>query len=96
MSKNNSEKIESELEASNVFTLKGEDETQIEQSAKIEIETNKKFQEPPDSQNEIIITNLSNYSFGIPEHEYSSENGEFNEPKKDLIGNFKKNKNRII
>ena len=96
MSKNNSEKIESELEASNVFTLKGEDETQIEQSAKIEIETNKKFQEPPDSQNEIIITNLSNYSFGIPEHEYSSENGEFNEPKKDLIGNFKKNKNSII
>ena len=96
MSKNNSEKIESELEASNVFTLKGEDETQIEQSAKIEIETNKKCQEPPDSQNEIIITNLSNYSFGIPEHEYSSENGEFNEPKKDLIGNFKKNKNSII
>ena len=96
MSKNNSEKIESELEASNVFTLKGEDETQIEQSAKIEIETNKKFQEPPYSQNEIIITNLSNYSFGIPEHEYSSENGEFNEPKKDLIGNFKKNKNSII
>ena len=95
MSKNNSEKIESELEASNVFTLKGEDETQIEQSANIDIETNKKSHEPPDSPNEVIITNLTNYSFGIPEHDYSSENGEINESIKGLFGSFEKDKKSI-
>ena len=41
MNKQSSEKIDFDLEASNAFTLKGEDETQIEQSTKLEIETNK-------------------------------------------------------
>ena len=97
MSKNNSEKIESELEASNVFTLKGEDEAQIEQSANIDIETNKKSHEPQDSPNEVIITNLTNYSFGIPEHEheYSSDNGEINESIKGFLGPFQSDKKSI-
>ena len=95
MSRNSSEKRESYLEESKAFTLKGEEENIFEESAKIEIETNKKAPEPIDNANDIIITNLTNYSFGIPEHQYSNENDEFNESGKDLIENFKKSKRSI-
>ena len=98
MSRQNSERYDYDLEASNVFTLKGEEETQIEQSSKIEIETNKKCQKASNSHSSIIINNLTNYSFGFSENILNSEEKENdinNESKMDIIGSFKKTKNNI-
>ena len=94
MNKQSSEKLDFDLEASNAFTLKGEDETQIEQSTKLEIETNKSHKKPSDSHSSIRIKNLTNFSFGICEHKFSEEN-DINEDELDIIGNFKKDKNKI-
>ena len=96
MSRQNSEKIDFDLEASNAFTLKGEEETQIDQSTRIEIETNKKHQRATNSQRSIRINNLTNYSFGISESKLNDEENDINETKIDLIGTFKKNKNNVI
>ena len=98
MSKQNSERFDFDLEASNTFTLKGEEETQIEQSSKLDIETNKKHPKASNSHNShssIVINNLTNYSFGYSEHILNSEENDINEAKLDIIGTFKKNKPRI-
>ena len=96
MSRQNSERYDFDLEASNAFTLKGEDETQIEQSSKIEIETNRRPQRPTNSHRSIKINSLTNFSFGFSEHINEIEDGDINEIKRDLIGSFKKNKNNVI
>ena len=96
MSKQNSERYDFDLEASNAFTLKGEEETQIEQSTRIEIETNKRHQKSSNSHSSIVINNLTNYSFGFSEHKLNSEENDINnESKNDIIGSFQRNKNNI-
>ena len=95
MSKQNSERFDFDLEASNTFTLKGEEETQMEQSTKLEIETNKRHQKASNSHSSIIINNLTNYSFGFSEHLLNSEENDINESKMDIIGTFKKNKSNM-
>ena len=96
MSKQNSERYDFDLEASNAFTLKGEEETQIEQSTRIEIETNKRHQKASNSHSSIVINNLTNYSFGFSEHKLNSEENDINnESKNDIIGSFQRNKNNI-
>ena len=95
MSKQNSERFDYDLEASNTFTLKGEEETQIEQSTKLEIETNKRHQKASNSHSSIVINNLTNYSFGFSEHILNSEENDINESKMDIIGTFKKNKSNM-
>ena len=96
MSKQNSERYDFDLEASNAFTLKGEEETQIEQSTRIEIETNKRHQKASNSHSSIVINNLTNYSFGFSEHKLNSEENDINnESKNDLIGTFQRTKNNV-
>ena len=91
MSKQNSEKIDFDLEASNAFTLKGDEEAQMEFSSKIEIENNKKHSRATNSHQSIKISNLTNYSFGHKLINDESDNDNDSEiDNNDIIGTFKK------
>ena len=97
MSKPNSERFDIDLEASNAFTLKGEEENQMEMPTRIEIETNKKNQRATNSHRSIKINNLTNYTFGICESKFNEEDSaDINDNNIDIIGTFKKTKNNII
>ena len=84
--------IDFDLEASNAFTLKGDEEAQMEFSSKIEIENNKKHSRATNSHQSIKISNLTNYSFGHKLINDESDNDNDSEiDNNDIIGTFKKN-----
>ena len=98
--KKNEKVNEIDLEASNQFTLKGEDDIQYEQSSpklesnKIHIESNRKSNARSNSRRSIKINNLTNFSFCSSEHRNNSDDVENKEnkieEKKDFEDNFKK------
>ena len=71
------DKIHLDLEASNQFTLKGDDDIQIDQNqfsgSKIEIESNKKSNVRSNSRRSIKILNLTDFSFRSNEDRFINE-----------------------